>query len=98
MAELCYHLIYEKARNKCDCVQRAMGDIDNAARLVKTVLDEVQSEWKGEAGAAAYEALQNWYIEIRRLHVDIEQTKAKMDRQALEVLTEWPQLYGELNV
>ena len=88
-SELYFKMVYQNASKQCARVWSAIEKIDDAARTVKTQLDNLQAEWKGEAGSAAYDALFAWYIDLVSL-------KGRMDQQALAVMTEWPQRLAEL--
>lgn len=95
-SELYFKMVYQNASKQCARVWSAIEKIDDAAQTVKTQLDNLQAEWKGEAGSAAYDALFTWYIDLMRLSADLVSLKGRMDQQALAVMTEWPQRLAEM--
>ena len=95
-SELYFKMVYQNASQQCARVWSAIEKIDDAARTVKTQLDNLQAEWKGEAGSTAYDVLFAWYIDLVRLSADLVSLKGRMDQQALAVITEWPQRLAEL--
>ena len=95
-SELYFKMVYQNASQQCARVWSAIEKLDDAARTVKTQLDNLQAEWKGEAGSTAYDVLFAWYIDLVRLSADLVSLKGRMDQQALAVITEWPQRLAEL--
>ena len=65
-SELYFKMVYQNASKQCACIWSAIEKIDDAARTVKTQLDNLQAEWKGEAGSTAYGVLFAWYIDLVR--------------------------------
>lgn len=96
LSEIYFKAVYQNASRQCARVWSAIGKIDDAAQTVKTQLDYLQSEWKGESGSAAYDALFAWYVDLVRLSANLVSIKGRMDQQALDVLTQWPQRLAEL--
>ena len=69
-SELYFKMVYQNASKQCARVWSAIEKIDDAARTVKTQLDNLQAEWKGEAGSTAYDVLFAWYIDLVRLSAE----------------------------